>query len=59
MKKRIKNFFEAIVSPFVAIAVLIDESRRTNEDGSWDSYWAKKNARAAKREARRSRKARG
>lgn len=53
MKKRIKRFFDAIITPFVSIAVMIDESRRINEDGSWDSYWAKKNARAMKREARK------
>lgn len=48
MKKRIKNFFKAIISPFVAISVMIDESKRINEDGSWDSYWANKNAREMK-----------
>lgn len=53
MKQRIKRFFDAIITPFVSIAVMIDESRRINEDGSWDSYWAKKNARAMKREARK------
>ena len=53
MKKRIKKFFEAIVSPFVAVACMIDESKRINEDGSWDAYWANKNARAQKREARK------
>lgn len=48
MKKRIKRFFEAIISPFIAISVMIDESKRINEDGSWDSYWANKNAREKK-----------
>lgn len=28
--------FESVAFPFVAISVLIDESRRINEDGSWD-----------------------
>lgn len=45
MKNAIKNIIEAIVSPFVSVAVLLDESKRINEDGSWDSYHAKKNAR--------------
>ena len=33
----------AIATPFTMIAVLIDDSRRINEDGSWDKYWARKN----------------
>lgn len=59
MKEKIKNFFEAIISPFVSVAVMIDESKRINEDGSWDKYHARRNARAMKREERRNRKARG
>lgn len=58
MKHRIKRFFEAIISPFVSVSVMIDESKRINEDGSWDAYWAKKNARAMKREERKARKQR-
>ena len=46
--KALKKIIVAIKSPFVAIAILLDESRRINEDGSWDSYWAKKNRKAAK-----------
>lgn len=45
-----KNLINAIIAPFTALAVLLDESRRTNEDGSWDTYWAKKNCRAELRE---------
>ena len=45
MKKRIKKFFEAIVSPFVAVACMIDESKRINEDGSWNEYHRKRNER--------------
>jgi hypothetical protein len=45
-----KNLINAITAPFTALAVLLDESRRTNEDGSWDTYWAKKNCRAELRE---------
>ena len=44
------KIINAITSPFITIAVLLDESRRTNEDGSWNSYWAKKNCRAELRE---------
>ena len=42
--KALKKFFEAIISPFISVAVMLDESKRINEDGSWDAYWAKKNA---------------
>lgn len=41
--KHLKKLWEAISSPFVAIAVWIDDSRRINEDGSWDKYNAKRN----------------
>ncbi len=51
MKKTVKKFFEAITSPFIALAVNIAESREINEDGSWDKYWECKN-RKAERKAR-------
>ena len=51
MKKAVRKIFEAIASPFIALAVHIDESRRINEDGSWDKYWERKN-RKAERKAR-------
>lgn len=41
--KKLVNF---ITAPFTALAVILDESRHTNEDGSWDTYWAKKSCRA-------------
>ena len=47
-----KKVFNAITSPFVSLAVLLDESRRANEDGLWDTYWAKKNCKAELRELR-------
>lgn len=40
--KKIKAFFENIAAPFIAVAVLIDESRRMNEDGTWDKYWERR-----------------
>jgi hypothetical protein len=43
MKKLIKNIIEAITAPFVCFAVTLDESRRINENGTWDKYWARKN----------------
>ena len=47
--KSFKKIWEAIISPFNSIAVLIDESRRINEDGSWDAYWERKNRRKKER----------
>jgi hypothetical protein len=46
MKNLITKLWNAITAPFISIAVLVDESRRINEDGSWDKYWEKKNRRA-------------
>lgn len=44
--KALKKIFDAISAPFVSVAVLIDESRRINEDGTWDKYNERKNRRA-------------
>ncbi len=41
--KLLKKIWDAISYPFIAWAVLLDESRRINEDGSWDKYWERKN----------------
>lgn len=41
--KLFKRGLEAITMPFISIAVLIDESKRNNEDGSWNKYWERKN----------------
>lgn len=43
--KTLKNIWNTITMPFVAIAVAIDESRRINEDGSRDKYNARINRR--------------
>lgn len=43
MKKTLKKIWQALCSPFVALACVIDESRRINDDGSWDTYWEKAN----------------
>lgn len=45
-----KKFFEAIIMPFISLAVMIDESKRINEDGSWNAYNARKNRRAMRKE---------
>jgi hypothetical protein len=49
MKKMMNKIWDAICTPFVAIAVLIDESKIANEDGSWDGYHEKKNRKGEKR----------
>ena len=41
--KVLRKIWDAVTAPFVSVAVLIDESKRINEDGSWDRYHAKKN----------------
>lgn len=55
--KKIGKFFSdlwfCLTFNFNTIACMLDEERRINEDGRYDKYWAKKNARAAKREARK------
>lgn len=47
--KTLKKIWEAIASPFIALAVNIEESKNINEDGSWDKYWERKNRRANKK----------
>ena len=47
--KTLKKIWGAITTPFTAVAVMIDESRRINEDGSWDKYWERKNRKAKSR----------
>ena len=54
--KKILIIITLPVASLVAVAVLWDESRRQNLDGSWDKYWAKKNARALKKEERKNRR---
>ena len=53
MKKRkvsiFKKVLDAISSPFIAVACFIDECKLANEDGSWDTYWAKKNKKEEKK----------
>lgn len=49
--KFLKKIWEAIADAFVFGAVLLDESRNMNLDGSWDKYWERKNKRAAKKGA--------
>ena len=46
--KALKKILAAIISPFESVAVMIDESKRMNEDGYWDSYWERKNRKEKK-----------
>lgn len=57
IKKALIAIWDFIICPFISVAIFLDEERRINEDGRYDEYWAKKNARAAKREARKHSKA--
>lgn len=52
--KTLKKIWNAITAPFECIAVGIAESRYINEDGSWDSYWERKNRRAMKKELKKN-----
>lgn len=38
-----RRIIDVITYPFAAISALIDESRRINEDGSWDKYNERRN----------------
>lgn len=53
MKKKkvsvFKKIWNAISSPFIAAACFIDECKLANEDGEWDTYWARKNAKKERR----------
>lgn len=49
---KLKRFIENIAAPFIGFAVLIDESRRTNEDGTWDKYWERRARKNERRNAK-------
>lgn len=50
--KKIKKILNVIAEPFVAFSVILEESRRINEDGSWDKYWERKKRRSMKKAKR-------
>lgn len=57
--KTLRDILFYITYPITAILTLIviyDESRRMNEDGSWDKYWERKNKRYNKKIKRQERK---
>ena len=41
--KLLKKILQAIFDPFVSVAVMVDTSKRINEDGSWDKYHERRN----------------
>ena len=56
MKRFFIGIWEFLVMPFEAVAVLIDDSRRYNEDGSWDKYNRRRNERERKKQDRKDKK---
>lgn len=54
-----KRLWYRISDPFISVAILIDESRRINEDGSWDKYWERKNRKEMEKEERRKKRCHG
>lgn len=51
--KILAKIWDRITSPFVGLAIAIEDSRNINEDGSWDKYWERQ---ARKRERKENRK---
>ena len=39
------NFLKKIAEGITMFAIILDESKRINEDGSWDKYHARRNKR--------------
>ena len=52
--RKIWGFIMMPVDSIIAVAVLYDESRRQNLDGSWDKYWERKNKKLMKKEERKA-----
>lgn len=46
--KLLKKILQAIFDPFVSVAVMVDTSKRINENGDWDRYWERKNRKEKK-----------
>ena len=44
------KLLERIIEPFIAIAVLYDESKRIDEYGDWEKHYKQKEERRRKRE---------
>lgn len=54
--KLLQKIWEAITLPFISVAVMIDESKRINEDGTWNEYHRKRNEKQRRKEERKERK---
>ena len=50
------KFLEKLVEPFIAIAVLYDESKRIDEHGDWEKHYKKKEERRRTRNRETHRK---
>jgi hypothetical protein len=48
MKRLIQKIKDGIKFSFMSMAILIDESRTINEDGSWDKYNRRQNEKKMK-----------
>lgn len=51
--KFLRKIWDIITEPFISVAVMIDESRRINEGGSWDEYNRKRNERMMRKQNNR------
>ncbi len=51
--KALRKIWDFITTPFISVAVMIDESKRINEDGSWDEYNRKRNEKLMRKEAKK------
>ena len=54
--KLLRKLWDTITLPFISVAVMIDTSKRANENGDWDEYWRKRNERSMRKEARKEKK---
>ena len=48
--KLLRELWDAITLPFISVAVMIDESKRINEGGSWNAHNRKRNEKMKRKE---------
>ena len=51
--KLLRELWDAITFPFISLAVMLDESKRINEDGSWNEYNRKRNEKMMRKERKK------
>lgn len=56
MKKWLSDLWDSIKWFFTAPIIHYLDCRQQNIDGQWDKYWERRNAKAARKAARRERK---